>query len=129
MVFGLASLGAALAPDMAVLIACRFMMGLSLLAENVVGYSTLTEFAPPASQGKLQGLMAVFAVSGLPVAGLIGLLLIPVLGWRGMFVLGGVGAICVWYARKSLRESPRWLESARHDKETEAILSAIEREV
>ena len=107
--FGLASLGAALAPTMAVLIACRFVMGLGLGAENVVGYSTLTEFAPPASRGRLQGLMAVFVVSGLPVAGLIGLVIIPHFGWRAMFVLGGIGALGVWYARKSLPESPRWL--------------------
>jgi putative MFS transporter len=129
MVFGLASLGAALAPNMAVLIACRFVMGLGLGAENVVGYSTLTEFAPPASRGKLQGLMAVFVVSGLPVAGLIGLVLIPLLGWRGMFVLGGIGAIGVWYARKSLPESPRWLESAGRNEEAEAILATIEHSV
>ena len=89
-VFGLASLGAALAPNMSVLIACRFVMGLGLGAENVVGYSTLTEFVPPQKRGKLQGLMAVFVVSGLPVAGLIGLLLIPAFGWRAMFVLGGI---------------------------------------
>ena len=128
-VFGLASLGAAVAPNMAVLIACRFVMGLGLGAENVVGYSTLTEFAPPASRGKLQGLMAVFVVSGLPVAGLIGLTLIPSFGWRAMFVLGGIGALGVWYARKSLPESPRWLESVgRHD-EADAILRRIEQEV
>jgi putative MFS transporter len=95
----------------------------------VVGYSTLTEFAPPASRGKLQGLMAVFVVSGLPVAGLIGLTLIPSFGWRAMFVLGGIGALGVWYARKSLPESPRWLESVgRHD-EADAILRRIEQEV
>src|SRR5580698_652707 len=128
-IFGIASLGAALAPSMAVLIACRFVMGLGLGAENVVGYSTLTEFAPPTSRGKMQGLMAVFVVSGLPVAGLIGLVLIPALGWRAMFVLGGIGALGVWYARKSLPESPRWLESAGHNEEAEAILKRIEDEV
>ncbi|MEI5998163.1 MFS transporter [Paraburkholderia bengalensis] len=128
-VFGLASLGAALAPSMSVLIACRFVMGLGLGAENVVGYSTLTEFVPPQKRGKLQGLMAVFVVSGLPVAGLIGLLLIPSFGWRAMFVLGGIGALGVWYARKSLPESPRWLDSVgRHD-EADAILRRIETEV
>ncbi len=128
-VFGLASLGAALAPNMSVLIACRFVMGLGLGAENVVGYSTLTEFVPPQKRGKLQGLMAVFVVSGLPVAGLIGLLLIPSFGWRAMFVLGGIGALGVWYARKSLPESPRWLDSVgRHD-EADAILRRIETEV
>ncbi|WP_250477856.1 MULTISPECIES: MFS transporter [unclassified Caballeronia] len=128
-IFGLASLGAALAPNMAVLIACRFVMGLGLGAENVVGYSTLTEFVPPTKRGKLQGLMAVFVVSGLPVAGLIGLLLIPSLGWRAMFVVGGLGALGVWYARKSLPESPRWLESVGRDDEAEAIMSRIEAEV
>jgi MFS transporter, putative metabolite:H+ symporter len=127
--FGLASLGAALAPTMAVLIACRFVMGLGLGAENVVGYSTLTEFAPPASRGRLQGLMAVFVVSGLPVAGLIGLVIIPHFGWRAMFVLGGIGALGVWYARKSLPESPRWLETVGRHAEAEVILARIEREV
>ena len=128
-VFGLVSLGAALAPNMSVLIACRFVMGLGLGAENVVGYSTLTEFVPPQKRGKLQGLMAVFVVSGLPVAGLIGLLLIPAFGWRAMFALGGIGALGVWYARKSLPESPRWLDSVGRHAEAEAILRSIEDEV
>ena len=128
-VFGLASLGAALAPNMSVLIACRFVMGLGLGAENVVGYSTLTEFVPPQKRGKLQGLMAVFVVSGLPVAGLIGLLLIPTFGWRAMFVLGGFGALGVWYARKSLPESPRWLEASGRTAEAEELMRRIEREV
>ncbi|MFM0550452.1 MFS transporter [Paraburkholderia sediminicola] len=128
-VFGLASLGAALAPTMSVLIACRFVMGLGLGAENVVGYSTLAEFVPPQKRGKLQGLMAVFVVSGLPVAGLIGLLLIPAFGWRAMFVLGGVGALGVWYMRKSLPESPRWLDSVGRHEEADAILRRIETEV
>ena len=128
-IFGLASLGAAMAPTMSVLIACRFVMGVGLGAENVVGYSTLTEFVPPRSRGRLQGLMAVFVVSGLPVAGLIGLLLIPSFGWRAMFVLGGIGALGVWYARKQLPESPRWLEAVgRHDA-AEAILQRIEQQV
>jgi len=68
MVFGLASLAAALAPNMAVLIACRFVMGVGLGAENVVGYSTLTEFVPPAARGRMQGIMTVFVVCGLPVS-------------------------------------------------------------
>ena len=128
-VFGLASLGAAFAPSMSVLIACRFVMGLGLGAENVVGYSTLTEFVPPQKRGKLQGLMAVFVVSGLPVAGLVGLLLIPAFGWRAMFILGGIGALGVWYARKSLPESPRWLDSVGRHAEADAILRRIEDEV
>src|SRR5580700_10730938 len=41
LIFGLASLAAAFAQDMNQLIACRFVQGLGLGAEIVVGYSTL----------------------------------------------------------------------------------------
>jgi putative MFS transporter len=129
MVFGLASLAAALAPNMAVLIACRFVMGVGLGAENVVGYSTLTEFVPPARRGRMQGIMTVFVVTGLPVSALLAWALIPVATWRVMFVLGGLGAIAVWYVRKALPESPRWLAATGRDAEAEALLASIEAEV
>ncbi|HEV7777145.1 MAG TPA: MFS transporter [Luteibacter sp.] len=129
MIFGVASLAAACAPGMAFLIVCRFFMGLGLGAENVVGYSTMAEFVPPGSRGKLQGLMAVFVVTGLPVSALAGLLLVPAFGWRVMFVLGGVGALAVWYARKALPESPRWLAATGRDVEADALLRTIEAEV
>ena len=127
-VFGLASLAAAFAPNMAVLIALRFVMGLGLGAENVVGYSTMTEFVPPAQRGRWLGLVAVFVVTGLPVSALAAWALVPAFGWRAMFILGGVGALLVWQARKSLPESPRWLESVGRTQEAEALLATIERE-
>lgn len=129
LIFGGASLLAAFSPNMAFLIACRFLMGVGLGAENVVGYSTLTEFVPPQVRGRQQGLMAVFVVTGLPVSALAGLLLVPLLGWRVMFVIGGLGALVVWHARKSLPESPRWLESAGRADEAEAIMQKIEAQV
>jgi putative MFS transporter len=126
LVFGLASLAAAFAPNMIGLIALRFVMGLGLGAENVVGYSTLTEFVPARSRGRWLGIMAVFVVTGLPAASLLGYLLIPTLGWRVMFIVGGLGALIVWYLRKGLPESPRWLESVGRNLEADALLRTIE---
>jgi MFS transporter, putative metabolite:H+ symporter len=128
-IFGFASLAAVLAPSMNVLILLQFIIGLGLGAENVVGYSTLTEFVPPQSRGKWLGFMSVFVVTGLPLAALAGTLLIPSFGWRSMFLLGGLGALVVWYLRKKLPESPRWLESAGRSDEAEALLRTIENEV
>ncbi len=51
-IFGLASLAAAFAPSMTVLIWLRFVMGIGLGAEIVVGYSTLAEFIPPSHRGR-----------------------------------------------------------------------------
>ena len=127
--FGLASIAAAFAPNMTVLIGLRFLMGVGLGAENVVGYSTLTEFAPAASRGRWLGFLAVVVVTGLPVAVLVSTIMIPAFGWRSMFLLGGIGALVVWYIRKALPESPRWLESVGRFEEAEALLTQIEASV
>jgi MFS transporter, putative metabolite:H+ symporter len=128
LLFGVASLGAAVAPTMDWLIAARFLMGLGLGAEIVVGYSSLTEFVPPASRGKWLAQMAMIVVSGLPATILLGSILIPLVGWRAMFVIAGVGALVVWYLRKALPESPRWLESKGRTAEAESLVADIEKE-
>jgi putative MFS transporter len=68
-------------------------------------------------------------VTGLPVAVLASTVMIPAFGWRSMFVLGGIGALVVWYIRKALPESPRWLESVGRTDEAEALLTKIEASV
>ncbi len=129
LVFGLASLAAALAQDMTQLIACRFVQGLGLGAEIVVGYSTLTEFVPPASRGRWLSFMAFLTVCGFPATAILSYLIIPTWGWRPMFVIAGIGSLIVWYLRKNLPESPRWLESQGRSAEAEALMQTIEKEV
>jgi MFS transporter, putative metabolite:H+ symporter len=126
-IFGLASLTAAFASDMTTLNWLRFIMGLGLGAEIVVGYSTLTEFVPPQSRGRWLASMSFLVVAGLPVTALLGYLIIPAWGWRPMFVIAGIGALIVWWLRKNLPESPRWLESQGRTDEAEAIMAAIEK--
>jgi putative MFS transporter len=128
LIFGLASLAAAFAQDMNQLIACRFVQGLGLGAEIVVGYSTLTEFVPPQTRGRWLSMMAFLVVAGFPVTALLGYLIIPSFGWRPMFVIAAVGSLIVWYLRKNLPESPRWLEAQGRNPEAEALMQTIEKE-
>jgi len=111
------------------LIACRFVQGIGFGAEIVVGYSTLTEFVPPKTRGRWLAFMSFLVVAGFPATALLGYLIIPAFGWRPMFVVAGVGALIVWYLRKRLPESPRWLESKGRTAEAEALMAAIEKEV
>ena len=97
-------------------------------AEIVVGYSTLTEFVPPKTRGRWLSMMAFIVVAGFPATSLLGYLVIPNFGWRPMFVIAGIGSLIVWYLRKNLPESPRWLESEGRDEEAEALMQAIEKE-
>src|SRR5450631_3424371 len=128
LIFGLASLAAAFAQNMDQLIVCRFVQGLGLGAEIVVGYSTLTEFMPPKTRGRWLSFMAVVVVSGLPITALLGYLIIPGYGWRPMFAIAGVGALIVWYLRRAMPESPRWLEARGRGEEAEALMQVIEQE-
>jgi len=128
-IFGLASLAAAFAPDIYWLNALRFVMGVGLGAEIVVGYGTMTEFVPPQVRGKWMAFMAFVVVSGLPATALLGYLIVPSYGWRPLFVIAGVGALVVWYLRKKLPESPRWLEAQGRNEEAETLLQATEKEV
>jgi MFS transporter, putative metabolite:H+ symporter len=128
-IFGAASVAAAFAPSMLVLILLRGVMGLGLGAELVVGYAAMTEFVPPEARGKWVGALSVFVVTSLPVSALASTLIIPRSSWRAMFVLAGLGGLVVWYLRKALPESPRWLESVGRTEEAEAILKSIEEEV
>jgi putative MFS transporter len=128
-IFGLASVAAAFAPSMLVLILLRGVMGLGLGAELVVGYAAMTEFVPPQARGKWVGALSVFVVTSLPFSALASTLIIPRSSWRAMFVLAGLGGLMVWYLRKALPESPRWLESVGRTDEAEAIMKSIEEEV
>ena len=128
LVFGLASLAAAFAQTMDQLIICRFVQGLGLGAEIVVGYSTLTEFVPPKSRGRWLSMMAFIVVAGFPATSILGYLIIPAFGWRPMFIIAGVGSLIVWYLRKNLPESPRWLESQGRTGEAETLMQQIEKE-
>ena len=128
-IFGLASVAAAFAPSMLVLILLRGVMGLGLGAELVVGYAAMTEFVPPQARGKWVGALSVFVVTSLPFSALASTLIIPRSSWRAMFVLAGLGGLIVWYLRKALPESPRWLESIGGTEQAEAIMKSIEEEV
>ena len=128
MIFGVASLAGALAPSMSWLIAARLVMGLGLGAEIVVGYGTLGEFIPARHRGRFATLLNLIINASLFLATLISWVVIPRFGWRWMFVIVGVGAFVVWFLRRAMPESPRWLASQGRIAEAEAIVARAEGE-
>jgi MFS transporter, putative metabolite:H+ symporter len=126
-IYGFASIAAALAPSMYWLIFFRLVMGIGMGAEIVIGYGTLSEFIPAAWRGRFGTILNLLINTSLFLATFLGWLIIPHYGWRWMFAIAGVGALVVWYLRKSMRESPRWLASRGRMEEAEKIVSDIER--
>ncbi|HEY0287661.1 MAG TPA: MFS transporter [Pseudomonas sp.] len=128
-IFAITSILAAFAPNMYVLIGLRFLMGIGLGGELVLGYATLSEFMPPNKRGRLVAFLSFVAQCALFVSSTMALWVIPNLGWRWMFGIAGVAALIIWYMRKSMPESPRWLASKGRLEEASAIVDAAERHV
>jgi putative MFS transporter len=129
LIFGLGSLACAFAPSMPWLIGLRTVTGIGLGAEWVVGYSIIAEFLPPKSRGRATAIVGFASMTAGFFASGAAYFIIPNLGWRWMFIIAGLCALFVWYLRKNLPESPRWLEANGRPEEAERVLAAIEAEV
>ena len=110
LLFGLATIGAALAPSFFWLIVGRFLAGVGLGAEQPLCFSYTTEYAPKNIRGRLTAFMQFIGGAWpRPVGVLLTLTLRDSIGWRGIWIIIGIGALIVFVFRFSLPESPRWL--------------------
>jgi MFS transporter, putative metabolite:H+ symporter len=110
LLFGLATIGAALAPNLSWLIIGRFLAGVGLGAEQPLCFSYTAEYAPKSIRGRITALMQFIGGAWpWPVGVLLTLTLRDAIGWRGIWIIIGIGALVVFVLRFSLPESPRWL--------------------
>ena len=115
------------------LIISRFLAGVGIGAELPLVDAYLSELLPARLRGRYTAWAYTLGFMGIPAAGLLGRLLVPIEpfgidGWRWLFVAGSLGAVIVWLLRTRLPESPRWLVSVGRVAEAETILARMEQE-
>ena len=120
LVFGVFTILGALAPTVWMLVVARFIAGLGLGGEQPLAFAYAGEYSPKRIRGRI--LAIVHFIGGAcvwPIATLFTLTFRDQIGWRGVWVVIGIGALIVWVFRFTLPESPRWL--ATHGKGKEAL--------
>jgi MFS transporter, SHS family, lactate transporter len=134
--FSVIELACAFAPSLTVLLVLRGLFGLAMGGEWGVGAALVFETLPREGRGTFSGILqegyamgsilasGAFALffGGFAIAGLH----VPGIGWRGLFVLGALPALLVFYVQARVAESPVWLAEAkkRAERDTEAKTSA-----
>ncbi len=105
----------------------RFLTGIGLSSVTVVAMTYVSEVFPPGRRGSYQAWIMVIGLFGIPAAAYVSELLIPLstLGWRLVFVFGGLGIFTVAFM-PWMEESPRWLEESGRLVEADAAVDRIE---
>ena len=91
--FSVLTLLCAVAPGPAVFGLLRFLAGLGLGGVLPVALAMINEFGRPGRGGSATTTMMTGYHAGAVLASLLGILVVPLLGWRAMFVLGAVPAL------------------------------------
>src|SRR5437867_11734192 len=119
--YSLFTLLGAFSTGAAMLVITRFIAGIGIGAEVPLSDAYLSELLPPAHRGRLMAWAYTAGFIGVPAAGLLARVLVPlrpfdVAGWRWLFVAGSLGGVIVWSLRRLLPESPKWLDSAKEER-------------
>src|SRR6476620_9276838 len=96
------------APNLTVLIVRRALYGIAMGGEWGVGSSLTMETIPPHARGFVSGLLQSGYPTGYFLASIVYGVLFQYIGWSGMFMVGVIPALLVFYIRRSVPESPSW---------------------
>lgn len=130
MVFwGFGSLMCGLADDVTMLMIYRVILGFGMGMEFPIGQSIVSEMVPAKSRGRYVAILEGFWPLGFIAAGILVYFAMPVIGWRGIFIMLAVPSVFVFVIRRYVPESPRWLAEVGRNDEAESIVAVMEQRV
>jgi MFS transporter, putative metabolite:H+ symporter len=112
----------------------RFLAGLGIGVQLITVDTYISELTPHHTRGRYTAFSMLVILTSVPVVAVLSFLLVPHVilgldGWRWVMIIGSAGAILIWFMRRGLPESPRWMESKGRDAEASAIVDSIEKRV
>lgn len=121
--FSVIELACAFAPSLTVLLVLRALFGLAMGGEWGVGAALVFETLPKEGRGTFSGILQEgYAMGSILASGAFALFFggfvlagfhVPGIGWRGLFILGAVPALLVFYVQARVEESPVWLDGVK----------------
>src|SRR5689334_5564418 len=104
----------------------RFLQGVGTGGEVPVASAYINEFIGAEKRGRFFLLYEVIFPIGLMFAGMVGFFLVPIYGWKAMFIVGLVPSVLTIPLRWFMPESPRWLASKGRVAEADAVVKLLE---
>jgi len=109
----------------------RLIAGIGIGVELVTIDAYITELAPRSIRGRAFAVNQSIQFVAIPVLALASFLLVPraplgIAGWRWVVFLGALAALFVWWIRRGVPESARWLAQQGRVDEASRIITELE---
>src|SRR5215210_1769292 len=133
--FTIGAIGAALAPNVGVLVLFRIVLGLAVGAAALTVPLYLSETAPTQIRGAISSLNQLMITVGILAAYIVNALLASSGAWRWMLGLAAIPSLVLLIGMYFMPETPRWLVSRDRDDEAREVLrrdrseEAVEKEI
>lgn len=97
-----------LVQNVAQLAICRILLGFGMGGEWATGVALVSETFPAKHRGKALAFVQSSWAIGYGLAALVNLLIMPVWGWRGVFLVGVLPALFTLWIRRKVEEPELW---------------------
>lgn len=101
----------------------RFFVGIGNAGIFTIDLPLVQEFMPAYKRGWVSALITTLLPGGSMLAGLIAAWLLPIIGWRYLFLVGLAPLVLVFMIRFWVPESPRWLMRMGRNEEARQSLA------
>ena len=126
LLYSLATIAAALAPNPLWLAFGRSIAGIGLGAASPTCFSYVAEYSPKRIRGRATAFMQFIGGACVwPIGTLFALGFRDTIGWRGIWVVIGLGGLVVFALSFALPESPRWLVTHGHGRRALDLLERM----
>src|SRR5271157_4606205 len=113
LIYSFASAGTATAQSLTALLVWRAIVGIGLGGEWSAGATLVSESWPPGTRGRAIGFMQAGWAIGYMLAAVASGLILPVYGWRALFLVGLIPALLTIWIRRSVEEPEVWRRQKR----------------
>ncbi|MGU7768760.1 MFS transporter [Burkholderia sp. MR1-5-21] len=112
----------------------RFIAGIGIGVEIVTIGTYVSELVPKHIRGRASACSQAVGFCAVPAVAFLSYGLVPrtvfgLDGWRCVVLIGVVAAVGVWFIRRRLPESPRWLAQQGRIDEADAVMTRLEARV